>query len=416
MQSFKRGDPYLFIFINSVTRMIVIGGGLGGLLVAALYHDVTLFEKTSHLGGRFRNIPFKGFQLTTGALHMVPHGSKGPLAQLLQKVDADCTIVDSYPIATFYYDKELRFRQVLKVIGSVEKMRLYAMLFEMKCRKGGKKPFQEYIERRTKNEMVLNGLRSFCIWSLSMYPSEVPCCEMFSIIKSLFKYRGPGIPLGGCSGIVNALKRVIVKKGNTIIHKKVVEISADQKVYGVTDEDGKEYTDSVVVSDIGAKATSQLVKFPTEYQNKIDRLQPSEGIKYSVATKESLLWHNGPMFTPGLQYIGGVNQVTNTDPSLAPKGYHLVMAHQKITSSDFKKEKEKGLKELEVLFKGKHYEVLAAQIYRRGNPVNHAASGQDVDQKTPVEGLYLVGDSAKGEGGMEVEGIALGVERLTTMV
>ena len=406
----------LFILISIEVPMIVIGGGLGGLLTAALYPNVILFEKTSNLGGRFRNIPHRGFQLTTGALHMVPHGSKGPLAQLLQKAGADCTIVDSDPIATFYYDKELRFRQVLKEIGFTEKLRLYVMLLEMKYRKGGKKSFQEYLEKRTSNEMVHNGFRSFCTWSLSLKPDEVPCREMFSIVKFLFKYMGPGVPVGGCSGIIAALQKVIVKKGNTIIHKKVVDISADENVYGVTDEDGKEYTDSIVVSDIGAKATSTLVKFPQEYQKKIDSITPSEGMKYSVASKEPLIWHNGIMLTPGLNYIGGVNQVTNVDPSLAPQGYHLVMAHQRITSSNFKKEKERGLEELEILFKGKKYEVLAAQIYRENNPVNYAASGQDLDQKTPIEGLYLVGDCAKGKGGIEVEGIALGVERLTRMV
>lgn len=396
--------------------MIVIGGGIGGLLVAALYPDVVLFEKTSSVGGRFRNLPYKGFQLTTGALHMVPHGSKGPLAHLLQKVGADCTIVDSKPLLTFYYDEELRYRQVLKKIGTAEKMRLYAMVLEMKYRKGSKKPFLEYLERRTKNEIVVAGFRSFCIWSLSLGLSDVSCCEMFSIVKSVLKYYGPGIPVGGCSGVVDALKNVILSKKNKIVHKKVTEILTDDKVYGVTDEDGTEHYDSVVVSDIGAKATSKLVKFPPEYQKKIDAIQPSEGIKYSLASKESLIWHNGIMLTPGLQYIGGVNQVTNVDPSLAPDGYHLVMAHQKITSSSFKKEKEKGLKELEMLFKGKKYEVLATQIYWKNNPVNHAASGQDLDQKTPVEGLYLVGDSAKGRGGIEVEGIALGVENLTRII
>lgn len=384
--------------------------------MAALYPNVTLFEKTSVLGGRFRNIPYKGFQLTTGALHMVPHGSRGPLAQLLQKAKADCTIADSRPVATYYFDRELRFSQVLKTIGSAEKLRLYAMLFEMKYRKGGKRPFQEYLEARTKSEMIHKGFESFCIWSLSLTPSELSCHEMFSITKSLFKYMGPGIPQGGCSGVINALEKVILKRGNKIIHKKVTDISADEKVYGVVDEDGKEYTDSIVVSDIGAQATSQLVKFSTEYQKRIDALTPSEGIKYSIASKEPLLQHTGVMFTPGLQYIGGVNQVTNADPSLAPKGYHLVMAHQKVTSQNFEKEKKKGLEDLDILFKGKEYEVLAVQIYRKNNPVNRASAGQDLDQKTPFTGLYLVGDSAKGEGGIEVEGIALGVEQLMKII
>lgn len=380
-------------------------------MVAALCPEVTLFERTSQLGGRFRNIPYRGFQLTTGALHMIPHGSKGPLANLLKRAGAECTIVDSDPLATFFYDKELRFRQVLNRLRLAEKTWLYTTLLEMRYRKGSKRPFQEFLEQRTKNEIVLRGFRSFCIWSLSLEPSQVPCNEMFSIVRSMFKYRGPGVPMGGCSGVIRALEKAIRRRGNSIVHKRVAEIMADDTVYGVTDEDGKEYQDSVVVSDIGAKATSRLVKFPRDYQERIDGMTPSEGIKYSLASKESLINHTGVMFTPGLDHIGGINQVTNVDPSLAPEGYHLVMAHQRVSSGNFGKEKEKGLSELEKLFDGR-YEVLNVQIYRSGNPVNHAASGQDLDQVTPVKGLYLVGDSAKGEGGIEVEGIALGVERL----
>ncbi|MBU7015395.1 MAG: NAD(P)/FAD-dependent oxidoreductase [Theionarchaea archaeon] len=395
--------------------MIVIGGGIGGLLVAALCPKVTLFERTSQVGGRFRNIPFRGFQLTTGALHMVPHGSKGPLAQLLKRAGAPCTIVDSNPLATFFYDKEMRFGQVLNQLKLAEKTWLYTTLLEMRYRKGDKRSFQEFLEHRTKNEIILRGFRSFCIWSLSLEPSQVPCREMFSIVKSMFKYRGPGVPMGGCSGVIRALKTAIRRRGNAIVHKRVTEIVADDKVYGVVDEDGKEHTDSKVVSDIGAKATSRLVRFPGDYQKRIDAMTPSEGIKYSLASKEPLIDHSGVMFTPALDYIGGINQVTNVDPSLAPEGYHLVMAHQRSSSREFKKEKEKGLSELEKLFDGR-YEILNVQTYRRNNPVNHAASGQDLDQMTPIEGLYLVGDSAKGEGGIEVEGIALGVERLLGLV
>ena len=84
--------------------MIVIGGGLGGLVTAALAAKrgpVTLFERSRTLGGRFRNISHEGYQLTTGALHMIPHGSRGPLARLLAEAGASCTIIDSSPWATF---------------------------------------------------------------------------------------------------------------------------------------------------------------------------------------------------------------------------------------------------------------------------------------------------------------------------
>jgi phytoene dehydrogenase-like protein len=396
--------------------MIVVGGGIGGLLVAAIYPHVTLFEKTPVLGGRFRNIPYKGFQLTTGALHMIPHGATGPLARLLKRVGATCLIVDASPISTFYYEREFRFHELLEKIGSVEKMKLYSMLLEMRFRRGGSESLQDYLERRTQNELVLEGFRSFCIWSLSLEPSQVPCHEFFAIIRCIFRYRGPGVPMGGCSGIINALKDVILKKRNRILNRKVTGIMGDGAVTGVIDEDGTQYEDPVVVSDIGAKATSHLVAFPSDYQKRIDSMQPSEGIKYTLACHKPLIQHGGVMFTPGLRYIGGVDQVTNIDPSLAPDGYHLLMAHQRVSSHDFSGEREKGLAELDSLLGDIPYHVLGVQIYRSNNPVNHAAAGQDVGQATPIEGLYLVGDAAKGRGGIEVEGIALGVEALVAIL
>lgn len=396
--------------------MIIIGGGIGGLLMAALYPNVTLLEKTSALGGRFRNIPYRGFQLTTGALHMIPHGATGPLARLLKRAEAHCSIVDASPISTFYYEKEYRFHELIKKIGSVEKWKLYAMLLEMRLREGGSESLQEYLDRRTQNTLVQEGFRSFCIWSLSMEPSNVPCHEFFAIIRSIFRYRGPGVPLGGCSGIIHALHKAIVQKKNRIVTTKVTEIMGDESVTGVIDEDGNQYEDSLIISDIGAKATSRLITFPSDYQKEIDSMHPSEGIKYTIACKKSVITHGGVMFTPGFSFIGGVDQVTNVDPSLAPPGYHLLMAHQKVSSHNFSKEREKGLTELKTLLADIPHEILSIQIYRKNNPVNHAATGFDVPQKTPIEGLYLVGDAAKGKGGIEVEGIALGVEALILLL
>ena len=61
------------------------------------------------------------------------------------------------------------------------------------------------------------------------------------------------------------------------------------------------------------------------------------------------------------------------------------------------------------LFPGKKYEVLLIQSYSDGWPVNRASSGSDNGNRTPVKNLYIVGDGAKGNGGIEVEGVALGV-------
>ena len=71
---------------------------------------------------------------------------------------------------------------------------------------------------------------------------------------------------------------------------------------------------------------------------------------------------------------------------------------------------------LEDIFHKDDYEVLMVQTYLDGWPVNRACSGSDPGNTTPVRGLYIVGDGAKGKGGMEVEGVALGVENTITLL
>jgi phytoene dehydrogenase-like protein len=102
-------------------------------------------------------------------------------------------------------------------------------------------------------------------------------------------------------------------------------------------------------------------------------------------------------------------QPTNIDPDLAPKGHHLVMAHQAVQGIDLHRELELGLKDIRELFPSVDYEVLAVQCYAGDWPVNRVASGHDAGPNTPIRGLKVVGDGAKVHGGVEVEGVAMGV-------
>jgi len=97
---------------------------------------------------------------------------------------------------------------------------------------------------------------------------------------------------------------------------------------------------------------------------------------------------------------------------IAPPGKHLAMSHQAVISDDLNHEIALGLLDLKRLFPGKKYEVLLIQSYSNGWPVNRASSGNDIGNRTPVRNLYVVGDGAKGKGGIEVEGVALGVRNV----
>ena len=69
-------------------KAVVIGAGVGGLASAASLaqtqkYDVTVYERMSFAGGRFTQHDHDGFQIPTGAVHMIPHGRKGPFAKLI---------------------------------------------------------------------------------------------------------------------------------------------------------------------------------------------------------------------------------------------------------------------------------------------------------------------------------------------
>ena len=70
------------------SKAVVIGAGIGGLSSAARLaqtgkYDVSVYERMSFAGGRFTQHDHDGFQIPTGAVHMIPHGRKGPFADLL---------------------------------------------------------------------------------------------------------------------------------------------------------------------------------------------------------------------------------------------------------------------------------------------------------------------------------------------
>ncbi|MHC1599023.1 MAG: phytoene desaturase family protein [Candidatus Methanofastidiosia archaeon] len=404
--------------------MIVIGGGLGGLLTAAIAAksgNVILFERSSNLGGRFRNIQFKGYALTTGALHMVPHGSEGPLAQILAEVGAKCTIVDSSPWGTFLLDgKEHRFTNLRHQLPFLDKLRISKLITEMRFTKGPKGSVEDMIRDRFNEPIYLEVVRCILGWAVSCHPSDVQAKELYSIVRNIFNYGGPGVPLGGCSGVIRSLEDVLLGHNVSIVHKEVKKIVVDdKKAIGVETTDGDFYPDETIVSDVGIKKTVGMCRdgvLEAEYVRGIMNISESGGIKINIAVSEPFIRHSGVLFPLGSARVEGMNQVTNIDPSLAPKGKHLVMCHQTLMGHSIRKEIKKGITDIEEAFPKKDFEVLCAQSYFGMNPVNRAAHGLDVSQKFPIEGVYIVGDSAKGEGGIEVEGIALGVMKLRSLL
>jgi phytoene dehydrogenase-like protein len=401
-------------------RVVTIGAGLGGLLTSAFLaragHEVTVLEKAPFVGGRFTNLNYQGFQLSTGALHMVPHGEDGPLAHLLKLLNANVEIVNSDPKGKFFLEGNIyHYREGWKHLSLKEKAKAMKLLAEIRANRlpsgeDAKMSSWEWLEEKIgDNEFVYLFIKSFLGWAVSLAPEEVPAIELAKEIKATLKWGGPGLIKGGCKAVTEELARIVRANGGEILtRKRVVEVDGGKAITA----DGEEYPYDVLISNIGIKETVELFgrnKFDREYLKKVDSLKPAEGIKINVALKGKPRIGNTVVFTLDTKRINGYNEPSALTPELARDGYTLIMTHQALRSKDVKKEQKLGLEDLYYLFPelDKEGEVLMVQTYLDGNPVNRVASGTHLD--FPLENVYIVGDANKGEGGIEVEGIALGV-------
>jgi phytoene dehydrogenase-like protein len=404
-------------------RIGIIGAGLGGLLAGlGLLRagcNVTIFEGLPYPGGRFTNLEYRGFQLSTGALHMIPHARRGPLGRMLKDLGMDVEILESRPDARIRVGaRDLTFNEIPGLFSPREKIRLTALLAAQRWEKGDDVPYGEWLRDRIQNPLVHQIADSFCGWALSVSSWEVPTREFFSIVRNITHLKGPGIPKGGCKGVTDALVEGIRETGGEVRCKeKVTKIAVESgRATGLTA--GDRWIFDAVISDIGPKATVALCgpeSFEPAYRRRIEGIREAAGIKISVACDRAMIGHSGVLFTPEAQRVDGINEVTQADPDLAPPGKHLLMSHQTLQPGrDVKTEIGLGLKDLRALFPDfqTSCRVLMTQVYRGRWPVNRAISGELLRPASPVEGLYYVGDAIKPQGYMETEGVAAGVEEV----
>ncbi|MBW9221278.1 NAD(P)-binding protein [Methanothermococcus sp. SCGC AD-155-M21] len=388
----------------------IVGGGLGGLLAGALLsknNSITIYEKLPYIGGRFTNMEHKGYQLSTGALHMIPHGANGYLAQLLNRAGCNVNIVNSDIDGLYRINKrDYPYNDLFNLVGLKDKLKCLKMAANLKLNKVDKNiSFGEFLEDVP---LALKVGNSFTGWALSLNAYDTPMDEILKIAENYYKFGGPGIPIGGCKSVVEELSRVIKENHGEIITEysvKGIEIDEDG-VYIYSEEEGHKF--DIVISNLSPRHTEDISNIKIIKKKKPI---PSKGIKISIGCKEKLIRHSGVLFTPECQRINGLNCPSNVDKSLAKEDHNLIMAHGIQINNNIKKEIDVALGDIERIFNEVgiyKYEILHVQTFREDMPVNHASNGTDLD---PIinDRLYLVGDGVKGKGGIEVEGIVLGV-------
>jgi phytoene dehydrogenase-like protein len=444
--------------------VIVVGAGLGGLLSAAQLvqrgKKVVVLERLAHSGGRFTAKNFDGVQVSTGAVHMVPFGSSGVLAQVLQRLHIPHHLFDADVFGSFHvHGRQYRSRGLLGVLRFLGPRQSwwflwvgYLMFLRQLPEREQELPFDLWLGRHInvrRNPQLVAFFRSLSRFTLSLELSQISIGEIVRITKNMLRFGAPGIVQGGCAELSNQLTRTVRARGGKIYlaHEVLQIIEEDGQIVGVRVRDKERSVEqvlhaSLIVSDIGPRATDALLhnrritqaevlksgqdrsespaKEMPRKETGADTMQEAVGLKVHILSDVSLIPHKGIMYCLETQRIAGIVQPTNSDPGLAPDGKHLLISHQVIQSNNINEERALALADLRKLFGEevfeKHCRIVTMGTYRGEWPVNRMAQGQDLQPQTALKGLYLVGDAVKPAGYLMVEGVAQSANILLDML
>ena len=416
--------------------IVIIGAGIGGLLTAANLvktgKKVCIIEKLGFIGGRFTSIPYKGFEISTGALHLLPYGATGPMGKMLRRLTQQSFI----KLKNNYFLKKNRNEiQVKKgipsYIDSVLKDRLRVVSATLKYVQDGRPTNYsalEYLTEGKVSEDTIAHLRKFTNFTLSMDLDEISAYQLGNVSRNFIRYWKPGLIKGGCGHVIEKLIKLLevgnIKLRTNIMAQKI--IIEDGAVIGVvaskTINHGSENNEiklktKNIVSDIGPKATAGLIPNDEKddiFWSNIKNIREAKGFKFHLKVKKLPVKDAGVVFPLQSLRIGGFSVVSNGDRSLAPKNSNLLIAHAILKSKNTTREVEMGISDLEKILGSnfKYEDILSIGIFKDTWPVNRAKHGDDVSFSTPIKGLYLVGDGCKPLGFPMAEGVANSVNNL----
>jgi phytoene dehydrogenase-like protein len=422
--------------------VIVVGAGLGGLLAAAQFlargQRVAVVERLAHVGGRFTAKTFQGAQVSTGAVHMLPFGTNGVLAAMLRELRVPHHVHDAEVFGSFYLrGKQIQVRSILsvaRVLGPRQYQRFVRLGAQMFLRR----PHPEEVALSFRAWLACQGVtratypdlvaffERISHFALSIDLDQVTYPEVCETMKNMFRYGPPGIVEGGCAAVAQALhERLRAMGGTVLLDHDVRQMTRDgDAVSGIVAVERatghtRELHAPMVISDIGSEATERLLMAASPSPSA--PMPQATGLKTHVLSKRSIIPHQGIMYCLDTERIAGVVQPTNSDASLAPPGYHLLISHQlwrpeRETIAEARAHALADLTRLLGPSEMGQWRVLTMSQYHDLWPVNRAAQGADAIPQTDLRGLYLVGDAVKPAGYLMVEGVAQSVNVLLDLV
>ncbi len=406
---------------------IIIGAGIGGLMTAAsLCRDgkkVLILEQLPFLGGRYTEIPYKGYEITSGAWTSM--GIKSHIGRFCEEVGAHVDYItlrdrgkkhQPAPLfkIRFNNQKELDFYKPLTGMG-VDVESFFQVIMKILAKTTEITPetsSRDLVESITKDEMIVNAMDHAAGTASGLNIDMLPASELRIILHDILKTGGKfGFAKGGTKAIIKALEMVILNNGGEIrtcmgVDRVIIE---DDKAKGVEIEGGHALYAKNIIHNAGAHRLLNLVgkkRLPSDYSRYIEHAKPVDCAAIVLGLDKPVTSDCAITIPPEAERVAGIFSPTFFDPSVAPSGKHMIDVFIVLQSNNIKKEMELAWQDLYNLFPNLDSLIHMKQemvFYKNwpGAEIGQTfgqVGEQRLDPESPIENLYLVGMDCKGSG------------------
>lgn len=402
--------------------VVVVGAGPGGLSAAALLVEagsrVLVVERESRHGGRASTVEMDGFLVPTGATGMELGGQ---MEELITRLGGKYDVLAAEPMQL------LRVGRRYVNISSPVALKLtdWALaafgpiaLKRLRRRENFEQVTMADLLRRLPQRSRLRGaVRSVIASVYAVNLDEIPAHLVLRYFVEKGAFRRFGFGSRGTVVAWDELAAAITRKGGSVwlnTEVRAINVEAGRAVGVEVERSGKRSNVAcrMVISDAGPTATLDLLDaaaIEPSWASTVRRDDvPAPMIVVDMASTRRLLPRGGGVFFTDAECLCCVGHLTESAPGLAPEGWRLYSAYgvprPALGPYDAEAELAKMMAELADVMGGlDDVRILQTRVATGTLAPVRAPAGCELPWKTPVDGLYLVGDAVRdpGDTGME---------------
>jgi phytoene dehydrogenase-like protein len=402
---------------------VVIGSGAGGICVATLLANaglrVLLCEKNRYLGGRFSTVNHDGFLCAAGGIAVK---CDGPLEDVCREIGVESGVQPAtrtaYWVAGEYHEISSRGGSLHSTIRKLADSEEEAsrILNAVSDALNWLEPsdcisFRDWLGQYTSNERIHGIFQATISSLLTINATELPAAEYFKLIKAVAPLRF-GYIEGGSLRLWERMAEFIKRHGGDVWTSCAASkiLVTDGQLSGVICRKGGEDVSvkaPIIVSDTGPATTVALTGseyFERSYLARLEAdLKPTTILWLHFGSDELLLDYSA-IVVCGARRVNLIDVPSMECADVAPAGQHLYTVGaaplKTLNPGDIDSEMDEVLKDLRDIIPDfdERCRLLSKVCYRGKWPGYRTHPGSPFPIRTPIRGLYNVGDACGPRG------------------